>query len=119
MDKETNYDPDEIESKYPVMDMPEFKSKIPAYLTEKLEKKELFIVESVSIIEQKVEWNKEHIFILSKAVIDLDKFKQWSLKVYNRILSKWTIIWVIAAWILSFCGKTALEYILKTYFKIG
>ena len=92
------YDPDEVESKYEFEAMPVFKSKIPAYLTENLDKKEAYIVETVSIMEQSVQWNTERIEVLSVATVEQDKFKQWALKKYSAFVSKWTIVYAILAW---------------------
>ncbi len=99
---DNEYNPEQIESKFEVMEPPVFVSKIPLYLTEKLEPKELYIVTSVSLMEQRVENNTQNIKKLSEAVIDFDKFKQFSIKLYSKFLSKWTLIYGAAAWLLAY-----------------
>lgn len=111
MSEDKHYDPEGIESKYRFDKMPEFKSKIPAYLTKNLEAKELYIVETVSIMEQQVEFNTKQLAVATEAIVDLDKFKIWALKIYSRFMSKWTIIWVIVVWLASIFAKPLFEII--------
>jgi len=83
---------DEPKSRYPKLELPEFESKIPPHLVNKMTDQEKWLVEAISKLDQKTDWLLHKIVETSDHVIEIDlrtaKIEDWKM-IFS---GKWALI---------------------------
>lgn len=76
-------------SKYPALEVPEFRSGIPAHLITKLTEQERYLVETLNRLEQQSTWCVEHAKLSHAANIDADlrlqSVEQWKSAITGKV----------------------------------
>jgi len=83
---------DDVKSRYPVIELPVFESKIPPHLVNKMSDQEKWLVETISKLDQKTDWLLTKIVETSGHVLELD-VRTARIEDWKAVFSgKWAII---------------------------
>jgi len=86
------------------LDVPEFQSKVPAYMLEKLDTGERYIVNTLSVMDQRTEWVTEKLKEVWPTIQEVQSLRLWK----ERITGKYAIIGAILYGLLTaFAGAFA------------
>jgi hypothetical protein len=104
-------DKDDVDSRYPKLEVPKFESKIPAHLLNRLSDQEKWLVETLSKIDQKSDWFMAAIMRTNEIHREIDL----RLLRVERFTGKWAVIGaacvvVVTAFLGAF-AKTAFSHI--------
>lgn len=79
------------------IEVPEFKSNVPGYLADDLDKKDRYMVETLQIMAQKQDWVISIIVSHNRVIRKVENRTNRYEKIKTILLSKWSIITYILA----------------------
>jgi hypothetical protein len=100
------------DSRYKPLDLPEFKSSIPAHVLAKLPESERYLVEMVSKMEERDKWLIGAARSANQANIELDIRVSKQEKIIDRVMSKWAIL----AYLFAIALPVALKVLFENWF---
>lgn len=92
---------EEVKSRYQKIELPEFESKIPPHLVNKMSDQEKWLVEAISKLDQKTDWLLQKMVETGGAVLDID-IRTAKIEDWKTIFSgKWALIGAVGFMVLT------------------
>lgn len=92
---------DDPKSRYPKLELPEFESKIPSHLVNKMTDQEKWLVETISKLDQKTDWLLQKMVETSGHVVEIDvrtaKIEDWK----TIFSGKWALIGAVCFMVVT------------------
>lgn len=86
---------DKYQSRYELLEKPDFKPTIPPHMLAKLSESEKYIVSAISVSEQQYAWLVEHALATNRNLIEMDSWRQSMERWKTIITSKWAVLAII------------------------
>lgn len=109
---------DETKSRYPKLELPEFESKIPPHLVNKMSDQEKWLVETISKLDQKTDWLLQKMVETSGHVLEIDvrtsKIENWK----TIFSGKWALIGAICFMVVTAVTSAAARAFIDHWAKV-